>query len=197
MSNEQKNEQKQPERQGERQGEQRADRAGVILIELGNYERNTNPFLESANASYRGIYQRANRDISERMSFENDGVPDMPGFQIEIDVRNRRICLFDPLTRPQHKSARKQLEHHLENPPQSQYHIPKRRFTPLEDQVTEGCSNELMVNWLMELHRLVEAGDAQLLKGEFPKVVTDRVAADRRKAAEEQWGAKDPLPQLV
>lgn len=191
MSNENKSEQRTTE-----QRQQRSE-SGVIVVELGRDDRNTNPLLDCANESYRGIYKRSNRSVAERMSFENDGVPDLPGFIVEVDVRNSRISIYDPLTRPQYKSTRKQLEHHLQNPPQSEHHIPRRTFTPLEDQVTNNCANELLVTWLMELYRLVEAGDAQLRSGEFPKVVTDRVKADRKKDAELQWGAKDPLPQLV
>jgi len=109
-------------------------------------------------------------------------------------LRNRRVTIYDPLTRPENRSTRKAVENSLEYPAQG---VPKRSYKPLEDRVTNNCQNDLLVQWLMELYINCEQNAAQLRKGEFPKVVLDRVEANRKKAAELQWGAQDPLPQLV
>lgn len=179
---------------GRPQNAEREDRSGVILFELGSEKRNTNPHLNSADGVYRGITLRSNRSINERMSFENDAIPDLPGFCVEIDIKNRRLNLYDPLTRPEFKKTRKELETALGNPAQG---VLKRTYAPLEDRLTENCQSDLMVRWLMELYSLVEDDQAQLRKGKFPQAVLDRIESGRRKAAELQWGVQEPLPQLV
>lgn len=176
---------------------QRESVSGVIVIELGNNERNTNPYIECGGGTYRGIYRRANRSVAERWAAENEGVVDLPGFYVEVDVRNATISLYDPLTRPQYQATREQIEHHLANPPQSDQPISKQKYTPLPDQVTKNCSNELIVGCLMEMYRLVDARAAQLRQGEIPKSVVERVKEDRANDAAEVWGKKNPLPQLV
>lgn len=197
MSNENKNggNQNENRQQDNRQSAaEREDRSGVILFELGSESKNTNPHLSSADAGYRGITKKENRSINERMAFENDGIPDLPGFFVEIDIKNRRLNLYDPLTRPEFKRTRDKLEAALGSPAEG---VIKRTYSPLKDRVTENCQNDLMVKWLMELYSLVEDDQAQLRKGKFPQAVIDRVESGRRKAAELQWGVQEAMPQLV
>ncbi len=89
-----------------------------IVVELGSETENINPFLEPKEAGYRGIYRNHNASSNERMSFENMGIPPhLPGFHIEVDLKNRKVTVYDPLTRPKHAELRKAFEHYLSNPP--------------------------------------------------------------------------------
>lgn len=196
MSNEQKqNEVKQGDNRAERQSEQRGERAGVILVELGNDEQNLNPYLRSLSDAFRGITRETSLDVTVTDSPENRRFPKhLPGFRIEVDIRNRRVTVYDPLTRPEGEKARESLLAYLEKPFQG---VPKRRYTPFKDIVIENCMNNQLVEWLDELRTLVNANHAQLRKGEFPASVGEYREAERLKAMELQYGKASPMPQLV
>lgn len=171
---------------------------GPILVELGSLRQNINPLLEPKEAAYRGIRRRANASINERMSFANEGIPDLPGFVVEVDLRARSVRLYDPLTRPEYASTRAALENYLEHPHQDPYaHVIRRKFTPLEEEYLTGLAKEQLFHWLSALWRLTEVGHAQLRSGEWPKALVDRIKADRQKDAEERLGKRDPIPELV
>lgn len=161
-----------------------------VIVELGNYNQNRNEYLEFFETSFRGIYRIGNRSPAERMSIENDLYPNLPGFHIEVDCWRRRITVYDPLTRSQHSDTRAALEHALGN--NYGCFVPKRRFNPLNDIVLDDVPVSRMCECLSELHKLVEAGNAQPVQGKIPSYIR-RLVANRRKAdMEHQWGSTVP-----
>lgn len=193
MSNENKNEPQTENRHNRAQAQER--QAGAIVVELGSEERNTNPFLRVAGEAFRGITRLSNASINERTTPENNGVPDMPGFYVEIDVRKRRVSLYDPLTKPRFARTRERLEKHLQSPPKQG--TPRRTFQPVKERVTENCSNEVIVAWLKELYVMCQEGAAQLRDGEFPKEIPEAVDSQSKYQWSLQKPADAPIPQLV
>lgn len=172
-----------------------ANSSQLIVVELGSERQNINPFLEPKEAAYRGIYRSHNASSNERMSFENMSIPpQLPGFHVEIDVKGRKITVYDPLTRPKHAETRRALEHYLSSPPKG---VPKRSYQPLADETIVDCESVSLFRWLRALWVLIEAGHAQLREGKIPIAVIDRIKKDRTHDAEAKWGAQEPVPELT
>jgi hypothetical protein len=166
-----------------------------IVVELGSETENINPFLEPKEAGYRGIYRNHNASSNERMSFENMGIPPhLPGFHVEVDLKNRKVTVYDPLTRPKHAELRKAFEHYLSNPPRG---VARRSYQPLADEVICDCESVSLFRWLRALWILIDAGHAQLREGKIPAAVIERVKKDRKQDAEAKWGSQEPAPELI
>ena len=144
-----------------------------ITIELGRDNKNVNPFIEPLGAARRGKWRRSNLPLMNLADAEVAGLPNLPGYRVAVDTVAHKIRVFDPL---EHDHSRPQIESAMRK-------FFKRRLEIEPEQVTHDQPLATLHRWLAWMHRLVEAGNARVVRGEIPPEVVHRVAEERNQDA--------------
>lgn len=159
----------------------------VVLQQGGN----ANVYIEPMEIRRRGRWVKSQEhsdwaDSSNRMA--KAAPEELPGYHVSIDIRRRKVGVYDPL-----------------------YGTPKgdqvmARFEPMgglrleKPKELSGLADQQLWVWLKWAYRVVRGENAELVKGEFPKVVADRVEQERQwdLAADPNTGKRpwEPEPSL-
>jgi len=145
-----------------------------ITIELGSEKRNINPLVDALGACRRGKWRRNSLPLMNLQDAEVAGLPDLPGYQVSVDLKAKRIRVFDPLANhPNKKEILEALRKFFKKP------------VAIEDEsVTVDQAPATLDRWLCCMYRLCEAKQAALISGEWPKHILERVRAERLKDSE-------------
>jgi len=142
-----------------------------IVIELGRETKNVNPFIEPLGEARRGKWRRSNLPLMNLADAEVAGLPDLPGYQISVDVNAKKVTVRDPLfSSPQKEDIRTKLIRFF-----------KRDVKFAEDRKFPNETEAKIREWLRTMKRLVEAGNAQLVSSSdaFPTWVETELRKER------------------
>ena len=142
-----------------------------IVIELGRETKNVNPFIEPLGEAFRGKWRSSSLPLMNLADAEVAGLPDLPGYQISVDVDAQKVTLRDPLLGgPYTKDIRARLARFF-----------KHRVLFNDDVTFPNETRAKIREWLLTMMRLVEAGNAQLLgsSDQFPTWVETELRKER------------------
>lgn len=132
---------------------------GEVVIEIGD-SRNRNVLYPPTATQLRGAWKKANL-IGITMDVRMTQMPDLPGLYVVLDCKRARLMVVDPLSAPENKSLLVQA---------SAVHKDVFRVPagPEQDKVENDLNDTRLKTNLYWMRRLVDNGQARVVKGELP-----------------------------
>jgi hypothetical protein len=138
---------------------QDARRLGEILVEIAD-ERNSNVMWPITKVLLRGRWARVNT-LGQTMAQVMQPLPDIPGLHVGVDCARKLSKILDPLNEPRNAELVKKIQAVLKE-------AFRQVYGPEKDVVQEGLSDGEIKSWLYWMRRLVDNGQAVVIKGELP-----------------------------
>lgn len=138
-------------------------RFGAFTVEAC-CERNRNPMFEPTGVILRGAWRRSELRGAENID-ELGKFPDIPGLQITIDPVRKTAVVEDPLSHwsPQEMDALNQAASAIPG-------FARVKFKIEPSDVRDKMSDNDVKTWCYWVWRMVDAGDAKVVKGSLPSV---------------------------
>lgn len=175
-----------------------------ILVELDGGPNNGNVSVTPVGELFRGRHIASRMNEPQKTQPENMGIPEtVPGFHIELDLRKRKVTIYDPLSRPEYKRDRAALESYLSRQARRPVQGKEKKFSPREDIVVEIPEHDAstMMAWLLFLYRICTAKTPSgiLHSGQWPREVVDYASDLQKEAANamRMRTTKLPVPELA
>lgn len=137
-----------------------------VLQQAGNGDFYIEPLGE--NRRGRWLKNQMHSDWPDSNKIAKAAPEELPGYHVSVDIKARRVRVYDPL----HGSAKGEDV--------------ARRFESIglavrleKPKVFDGLGEPQLWVWLKWMFRVVRDGNAEVVGGEFPKAVAQRIEQER------------------